>query len=319
MTGRSLAFICILALGVAPAVVIASQFAEVPGGHALGLGGAAAKAISAAAPAIVSDAALAGVSTPVALAAALAFLAPSKDKKTLFNASIAICLVGWASYLWMDAVLSQDVARDALIAVLDQGEAAKTQTAVAHVANFAVAGRIAYLALAAGPARDQAAGRRRRDRRRRRPSARRVRRGAGGNAEDFRGLIGVRVVGTREDPFADPVWLAASDGVYAFAYDRSLFTSGAYVERIVVIGWRPKAIDVPASNVDAFSVEVPLVLRKWRADETRSVEANPFTGVGEARCAPMSGCASRCGAGRGSSPRFSKRRTTPLWSRPKRR
>ncbi len=229
MVSKGLAFILLLVAGVAPAVVIAFQFEGLPGGHESGWGAALAAAIAAAAPSVVNDAVLAGVSTPIVLAGLLAFLAPSKSEAWVFTAAIAACGVGWAAYLWLETVLADQVARDALIAVLDQNDGSEAaQRRFGYVANFATAGRLAFLALGATLLGVKL-----------RPAAAVVALGAflfGGAGDVKAGSLSISgdasafewSVAVRDDPDSDPQRLPVADGAYVFSFDKTLFRSGAY-------------------------------------------------------------------------------------------
>src|SRR3546814_5923206 len=66
-----------------------------------------ALAIAGSAPIIAQDASLFGELTPVAVAAALTFLAPKKDDARLIYVSVVICVIGWLLFLTL-SVLTED-------------------------------------------------------------------------------------------------------------------------------------------------------------------------------------------------------------------
>lgn len=282
MKGSASVFLGLLIVALVPPLLIAAQLADVPGANGLNLGGFAADVIAAIAPAVVTDAAFVGIATPVAAAGALAFLAPSKDDHATFALSIVVGGFGWLAYVWLSVQIGDPGGRSGLVNIL-RSEGAAAQAAADYVVNFAKAGRLLFLVLCATLVGVKL-----------RPSgaaapmlaaivlcsplaahAATVR--VAGSAKDFTVSASVESVsGDAREAFA-----AVGDWL-TYSFDPSVFAEGAYAQRTVVIEWTPKAPNTPSQNVQVFSVEIPLLLRQWRADETIVIDAAPMTGTGEA-------------------------------------
>ncbi len=97
--------------------------------------------------------------------------------------------------------------------------------------------------------------------------------------------LAVSVKSTRFDQ-TTPV-PADADGVFVFSFDQGLFGQSAYVERIFVLTWTPRAPDSPATGVRVFSVELPVLLRFWKVDDIYPIKAWPFDGIGDAKMAEL--------------------------------
>jgi hypothetical protein len=194
-----------------------------------------------------------------------------------------MCALGWAAYTWLSTALSEPLARNALLTVLDEGGGPEaTQRRFDYVANFAITGRLVFLALGAtllgvklrsnlqapvaaalllavtcGEARAGSIS-------------------VSGKSEGFDVAASIR-----HEPDAEPEALPLSGDNYVYRVGDADFAASAYVEKLFVIEWKPKVPDVPAVGVKAFTVEIPVILRKWRKDENRRIDARPFIGVGQ--------------------------------------
>lgn len=72
---------------------------------------------------------------------------------------------------------------------------------------------------------------------------------------------------------------AGADGSFSYPFGPETFAKSAYAERIFVITWAPLVADKPAKGVREFSIELPILLRSWRADEVYVVKMPTFTTI----------------------------------------
>lgn len=276
MAGKGLGFVALVSTAAAPPALIASQIGDFTGSHALNLGGAAANFIAAIAPAIVADAALVGVATPVAAAAALAFLAPPRESRVIFALALLVCVVAWVTYAWLNVTLDKE-GQQKLANILDDG----SDKNVAYVVNFSTAGRLAFLALAATlvGVKLRAAG----------AAAAlaivvlafpgQALAGSVKIAAEGPGFTVTAAVLASSGGAAEP--LTAKSGVFEFAFDETSFGESAYAERVFLIVWSPIPSVTIAPGAQTFSVEIPVLLRKWRANDIYRIDASPMTGTGQ--------------------------------------
>lgn len=70
-------------------------------------------------------------------------------------------------------------------------------------------------------------------------------------------------------------------GNFSFSFDESTFDSNIYNEKIFIVDLTPKEENIPARGVQKFSVEIPILLRRWRENDTYLLKVWDFAGVGE--------------------------------------
>lgn len=282
MSLRSFAFACLLAAGLAPALVMLLQFHDVAGAGAYDWGGATATLIVAAAPVVIDDLSFFGVVTPLVAATALAALAPGKGERTATVITIALCAFGWLTYasLTMSLAVGTDFFK-AVQTTLEGKTVADTSRSVAYLQGFAATARVFFLVLGATlvgvSIRPRAA------------AAALVAiatlaistpSDAGEIRVEPQGTAFDVVVTLRDGPDALGK-AAATDATGAFVFDfgPESFANGAYAERILSISLKPKAEDAPAPGVRQFVLELPIVLRRWRANDVYSIRFAPFEGA----------------------------------------
>jgi hypothetical protein len=75
--------------------------------------------------------------------------------------------------------------------------------------------------------------------------------------------------------------LPQTDGVYELLFGEPDFEQSAYARRILVLTWTPKETDKPATGVNPFTLELPVLLRQWRLDDEYTMQVGGFEGIGQ--------------------------------------
>jgi len=88
-------------------------------------------------------------------------------------------------------------------------------------------------------------------------------------------------VSVKNGPFEPKNSLENPSGAYVYPFDDKLFEGSAYVGRIFVLDWKPLEADKPAAGVAEYSLEIPVTLRSWKANEIILIRAWSFDGTGE--------------------------------------
>ena len=107
MSYKGASFCIVLVLLWIPCLAILAQFSDFVGLGDFGLGKWFAITIAKSAPLIAEDASLFGELTPVAVAGALALLAPAKTQTRLIYSAVGLCVVGWGLYLLLSVQIQE--------------------------------------------------------------------------------------------------------------------------------------------------------------------------------------------------------------------
>ena len=145
MDVRGILFCFILAVVCTPGICI---MAYLYGSYVL-RGDVIALWLSRSVPIVARDVSFVGEVTPVAMAAALAALAPEKNKITLFYAALIFSIIGWSLYLFFTLLLDDPHYRDALLTILDQADG-HAQENFSVLSSLVTAARTFYLAVGGG-------------------------------------------------------------------------------------------------------------------------------------------------------------------------
>lgn len=299
---RGLAFSGLLAAGVTPAHLILFQYHNLLGAGAYDWGAAAASTIVAAAPIVIDDLSVMGVVAPVVAAGTLAALAPRKGDRAGVALAVAICAVGWLSYVALTLSLRDGSAFFiAVQTALEGPNEAETAKAVSYLQGFAAAARVFFLVLGATLAGAAI-----------RPAAPAVPptpavpppppaaiarpvtalalaavllllvspAAAGEIRVELSAASTFTVTATLRDAAGDPLATGERDptGAVVFAFGPSLFTAGAYVEALLTIVLTPPT---SAVRTREFTLELPVVLRRWRVADVYRIRFRPSEGVRE--------------------------------------
>ncbi len=311
MNLRAVVFFLLIGAALVPGLLILFAFPDAGDVAASELGKSALTLVAQLTPAVAADANVAGFATPLAAAGALAFLAPAPTQRFAFALAVVAAAAGWGVYLWLSTSLVDQGFRDGVLIYLDQqNPAAESRAKLVIVQAFASTMRALFLALGAAligarlrpgapppaPAPAPAPA----------PEGPQTQAGLTGAAKAAAALIltaaaafaasptvagEVRIdargdhfqekIEVKLDPGAAPEEIKPGpDGIAAFTFGTDVFAASAYAERIIVITWTPKLANEPANSVAPFTVELPIVLRKWRAAEAYYIRARPMAGIG---------------------------------------
>lgn len=144
---RPVVFCLILVLPWIPAAFLLSEFLGVGGTVLPMTGEAMAVLIATTAPLLAKDASLFGEVTPVAIAGALTFMAPTKRDRGMIRAAVAICVLGWLGYLVASQQLQAEATKRSLAQIIEiETDGAAS---VEAVQGFVTGTRIFYLIIGA--------------------------------------------------------------------------------------------------------------------------------------------------------------------------
>lgn len=70
------------------------------------------------------------------------------------------------------------------------------------------------------------------------------------------------------------------ENIYVFSFDESNFENSSYKEYILTIKWIPIEANRPVRGVESYTIEIPIILRRWRLEDSYNIQAWSFGGIG---------------------------------------